>query len=157
MFSSLLAIPGLRLEFTLPFGSVGPAKIVPVIAGFLLLAYLLHRATSGLVKPVEGFLQALTQKDFPRARMYFVSSLSSEDERGLERFLRSSPFSQYHKARWSSRTIRNNQGRLEGTIILLNGAKIPMQVNLSRENGEWKILSLEEPESGLNLSIGANF
>ena len=44
------------------------------------------------------------------------------------------------KESFTSRTVTNGQGQLEGALDLDNGGKLPIEIRLVKENGQWKIL-----------------
>ncbi len=46
----------------------------------------------------------------------------------------------------SSREVVNNRGFLNGTLKLVDGSKLPIEVDLIKEDGKWKVLSIYMPQ-----------
>lgn len=53
------------------------------------------------------------------------------------------------KARWTTRSINNNLGKLIGSIHTREGGVVPVEIDLVKEEGRWKILSLTRKATGL--------
>jgi len=136
---------------------VSPATIVLIVVAVVILIYHQNRVMAAIVKPAEDFLQAMAQQEFTRARSHFSDDLPPEEERSLRQFLAANPFLQFQSVRWHGSEIRNNWGRLQGTVTLKNGVKIPLQVVVAYEDDAWKIQAIEKIEPGANFSIDAGF
>lgn len=99
--------------------------------------------TSGLDKPVEQHFASLKAGDVIGA--YSQLSVAARAATSLDDFkamLKNMPaLTQVTGTSFTSRTVENGQGKLEGTLELEGGGKLPIEVNLVKENGEWKILA----------------
>ncbi len=102
-------------------------------------------ATSGPVKVVEEQLVCLRRGDLEGA--YLLTSLGFRKATNLEAFksfvMRNSTLAQNKKASFSNREIKNDMGILQGTLTASDGAQAPVQYQLVKENGAWKILYIE--------------
>jgi uncharacterized protein YxeA/2C-methyl-D-erythritol 2,4-cyclodiphosphate synthase len=72
---------------------------------------------------------------------------TSEDQ--FMAFLKSSSIAEYQSATWTSRSISNNVGELEGSLKTKGGGVIPVKVKFVKENGKWKLLSIEKAAAGI--------
>ena len=70
-------------------------------------------------------------------------------------FLKSSSIADYQSAKWTSRSISNNVGELEGSLTTKGGGVIPIKVKFVKENGKWKLLSIEKAAAGIVADSGA--
>jgi hypothetical protein len=68
----------------------------------------------------------------------------------FEDFLKASAIADYESASWTSRSIRNNVGDLEGSLKTKSGGVIPITIKFVKESGTWKILSMHKPASGID-------
>lgn len=102
-------------------------------------------ATSGVVKPVEEHLALLQKGDvaaaYNSASQAFKNVLSLEE---YKKFVSQFPFLSNNKSHnFSEREIKNNIGRVKGTITSVDGAVVPIIFSLVKENGQWKIISID--------------
>jgi len=120
------------------------------VVGFGGLFALVWQLTSVLADTANGFFLALRDGDQAKARTYLAQDFraSTSDEQ-LQRFVERSALADYESATWTSRSIENSTGKLEGTIETRSGGSIPMSISLVRENGEWKILAVRKPDAGI--------
>lgn len=124
--------------------------IAVFIVGVITLAMF---ATSGLDEPVKRHFTALHAGDVVGA--YAELSVAARQTTSLDAFknmLANSPgLTHVTGESFSSRSYQNSQGHLEGMLELEGGGRIPIEVNLVKENGGWKILnyhvSAAKPES----------
>lgn len=122
------------------------AVAIVVIGGIFLIVM---NATSGLTDTADNFFKAVTNNEYNKAYSYlskeFQTKTSPED---LKERLVNSEIINYVSANWHSRSFENNIGKLEGEIRTLNGATIPVNLVLVKENDGWKINSIDKLESG---------
>lgn len=104
--------------------------------------------TSGLDKPVESHFASLKAGDVVGA--YAQLSVAARNATSLDDFkvmLKSVPsLSRVTGTSFTSRKVENGQGRLEGSLELEGGGKLPVEIVLVKENGEWKILAYHAKE-----------
>lgn len=119
------------------------------VVAVIVVAVVLH-LTSGMLDSADQFFTTVQEGDLPRAYGYLsreFQAATSLDE--LRSFLEGSELAEYQNATWSSRSIENDQGRLQGTVETKQGGKIPIEVTLVKEEGAWKILSIQKAAAGL--------
>jgi hypothetical protein len=64
-------------------------------------------------------------------------------------FLKNSSIADYQSAAWTSRSISNNTGELEGSLKTKAGGVIPIKVKFVKENGTWRVLSIHKAAAGV--------
>jgi len=121
--------------------------VLAVIAAIIVIAF---SATSGLPKAADAFFTLIGQGQVEAAyrstAQEFQAATSPEQFTG---FLSASALDQYARGRWTSRSIENKQGKLEGTVTTRTGGEIPLTLEFVKENGEWKLLTLRKSEAGI--------
>jgi hypothetical protein len=128
-----------------------------VIVAFVGLFALVWRLTAGLATTADEFFLALKAQDFEKARTYLAEDFrAATSEQELRDFVTRSALSNYASASWSSRSIENSTGTLNGVVETASGGSIPMNISLVREQGEWKIYTLRKLDAGIqSLQSGA--
>jgi len=114
--------------------------IAVFIVGVVALAMF---ATSGLNKPVERHFAALHAGDVIGA--YSELSIAARQQTSLDDFkamlVNTPALTHVTGESFSSRTVTNGQGQLEGTLDIEGGGKLPIEIRLVKENDTWKILA----------------
>lgn len=64
-------------------------------------------------------------------------------------FVQGTKLATYKSASWTDREVNNNQGILKGTVTLEDNTKLPFEINLIKEDGQWKIFTMNVPQGGL--------
>lgn len=118
-------------------------KILGGVVAFILLAVgLAFYFTAGMVGVVEKQLALLHQGDIKGA--YGLTSKDFQKATSLEQFtgfVKKYPsLSQNQGHTFTTRTIENNIGKVKGTLTAKDGAVTPVQFQLVKEQGEWRIL-----------------
>ena len=107
-------------------------------------------ATSGLDKPVERHFAAIHAGDLMGA--YGELSVAARSATSIDDFkamLAGMPaLTKVTGTSFNSRTIDETQGKIEGTLELEGGGKLPITVTLVKENDQWKILSYHVKQPG---------
>jgi FlaG/FlaF family flagellin (archaellin) len=107
-------------------------------------------ATSDLPKTADAFFWQIAQGHTTEAYKSTAAEFQAgTSEQEFVRFLKTTSLTEYESASWSSRSIQNDRGTLEGTVTTKSGGKIPLKVELVKEDGGWKIYSLRKPKGGL--------
>ena len=118
--------------------------ILAVIVGVALFA------TSDLPKAADALFSLVAQgrvdEAYQSTAAEFRAATSAED---FASFLESTALAGYQSASWTSRSVKNNTGELEGTITTKDGGQIPVTIDLVKEGGDWKILALRKAGAGL--------
>lgn len=133
----------IQLKWFLVFVAGFLAFIMLVVTFTAYLIWRFFRSMSRLGKTANGFLEAVRRQDLGKACSYFATGFPCSDKKKTQEFLRRSPFAEYQKATWPRRDIENNRGEVEGSITLKSGAKMPVRIGFVKEDGTWKICSLE--------------
>jgi hypothetical protein len=64
-------------------------------------------------------------------------------------FVQGTKLNMYKSASWTEREVNNNQGILKGTVTLEDNTKLPFEINLIKEDGQWKIFTMNVPQGGI--------
>ena len=119
--------------------------LLGIVAGFVIFIGVIVAftfwATSGVVDAVDRQLAAIRKGDYQAA--YNETSLALRDKFSLaqfEAFVKRYPVLANNESRsFSDRSIKNNTGKVEGTVSDARGATMPIQFQLVKENGVWHI------------------
>jgi hypothetical protein len=133
---------------------IGSSAVLVAFAGMFALVW---RLTAGLATTADEFFLALKAQDFEKARTYLAEDFrAATSEQELRDFVTRSALTNYASASWSSRSIENSTGTLEGVVETVSGGSIPMNISLVREQSEWKIYTLRKLDAGIrSLQSGA--
>ena len=106
-----------------------------------------------MTKAADQFFSLIQQQKtgeaYQRTAQAFRSSTTLDQ---FKSFVEQAGLSQYKSSSWNSRSIENDQGTLEGSITSTSGETLPLKIYLVKENNEWKILRLEQPQAGIQES-----
>lgn len=121
-------------------------KVIIVLIVFVLVIVLIAtKATSGLTAPVNNQLDLLKNNDIKGA--YELTSKQFQEVTSLEvftQFVKQYPSLLKNKTySFNEKIVENNIGTLKGTLTSEDGTVTPIEYKLVKENGEWKILSIE--------------
>ena len=127
-------------------------KILGGVFAFIILAVgLAFYFTAGMVGVVEKQLALLRQGDIKGA--YGLTCKDFQKATSLEQFttfVKQYPsLSQNHGHTFTSRFVENNIGRVKGTLTAKDGAVTPVEFQLVKEQGEWRILFIEVRAAGV--------
>ncbi len=103
--------------------------------------------TADSVEPAERFLDHLSLREYHDA--YALTAALFRAEQTEERFVEvveTVLFSDYELQHWRNRTLeRGDVVRFRGTIVDDFGINVPIALDVAREAGEWKVLSMTGP------------
>lgn len=112
-------------------------------------------ATRGLPATAQNFFLLIqdgrTSEAYQSTSARFQASYTQED---FDRMIANDHLEEYQGASWSSRSIENDEGRLEGTIRLVSHDPLPYRLHLVKEEETWKVDSLEKASSDTNDAAG---
>ena len=126
--------------------AVGAVSLLAI--GCIALVTGLFLWTGNLTTVADDFFTAIQNDDIDTAYTYLSSSFqdsTSPDE--LQGYLVANNLSDYQDSRWSSRSVENNQGRLEGSVTTTSGEIIPLSINLIEQEDGWKIDAIQGPSA----------
>lgn len=105
--------------------------------------------------PVEATDKLLTLLAEGKTREAYTSTAtalqSQQTEAQFKAAVQKMGLTEFTSASWSTRNIVNNEATLKGTVTTKKGGKIPLEVKLIRENGEWRVLTLKGPQGGATV------
>ena len=138
-----------------PDGGVvaGPAKkkmalwkkiLIGVVAFFVLVIGSAFFLTSGLVEPIDRQLAAIKAGNIKAA--YSETSIAFQKSNSLERFagfVKANPaLAQVKDRTFTKRSVEGSSGKVTGTLETADGSVIPIEYQLVKESGAWRILSI---------------
>lgn len=135
-------------------------KILIGIGIFILLIIIISfSATSGIVKVAEKQLNLISSGDLKSA--YALTSQDFQSSVSYDKFIayvnNYAVLKNYKSHNFSSREIKGDTGTINGTLTAKDGTAAPVEYKFIKENGEWKILSLDLSSSaGTNTSTNAS-
>jgi hypothetical protein len=106
--------------------------------------------TRGAVSSADTFLTLIGQDKIEAA--YQSSSATLRAQQSQESFAQSVQglgLTDYASVFWSNREVKNDRAHLEGSVKTRAGGKIPLTMELVKENGGWKVIYLSAPRSGV--------
>lgn len=123
------------------------AAVVVVIA---LIVFVALSATKGLPTAADEFFAHIAagrlDEAYQATATEFRAATSAEE---FGAFLEQSALNRYARAHWTSRSIENRLGRLEGTVQTQDGGEIPVKITLVKEGDVWKILAIDKVAAGI--------
>jgi hypothetical protein len=133
---------------------IGLSAVLVAFAGLFAVVW---RLTAVLATTADEFFLALKTQDFAKAKTYLAEDFrAATSEQELRDFVSRSALINYASASWSTRSIQNSTGSLEGVLETTSGGSIPMSISLVREQGVWKIYTLRKLDAGIqSLQSGA--
>jgi hypothetical protein len=106
--------------------------------------------TSGLPKSADAFFTQVAQEKASEAYQSTATEFQAgTSEQEFMQFLQATSLRDYQSASWSSRSIENDRGYLEGTVATKSGGKVPLRLEFIKEGGAWKIYAIHKPTGGL--------
>jgi hypothetical protein len=126
-------------------------KILIGIGAFILLIiFISFSATSGIVKIAEKQLNLISSGDLKGA--YALTSQEFQKSVSYDNFLayvnNYAVLKNYKDHKFTSREIQGDTGTITGTLTAKDGTATPVEYKFIKENGEWKILSINLSSSG---------
>ncbi len=126
---------------------IGLLVVLIVIVALVLLVF---QATKGLTGASREFFSLVEKGKVEEAYIStakeFQAATSLEEFRG---FLEYTTLDKFEQATWETRSISGNTGKLIGSIKTRDGGVVPLEIDLVKEEGRWKILSLRKAAAGL--------
>ena len=124
-------------------------------AGIASLVLFVFYLTSGAVESADQFLATLARGDSKAAYLQTSSTFrTAQSEPDFEAVIGALGLKEFQSAFWNSRAVENNLATVEGSIQLRSGGTTRLTIKLIKEDGQWKILSLEGPIIGANVKNG---
>ena len=127
--------------------------LIALAAAFALVALVLvfvFWLTRDAVASADNFLALIGQNKIAAA--YQESSATLRGQQTQEAFAQSVQglgLTDYASIFWSNREVKNDRAHLEGSVTTRAGGKIPLTMELVKENGAWKVIYLSAPRAGV--------
>ena len=126
---------------------LGTGILGPIVLTIALVFYF----TAGLVDTADGFFKAVNARDYSKAYQYVSEDFrASSSQQDLMDFLEKSGLVTLKETFWSNRSVQLGRGELGGSVIKENGDVVPIRLRFVKENGAWKIFSIQKPKAGLS-------
>ncbi|WP_128892602.1 hypothetical protein [Erythrobacter sp. HKB08] len=126
------------------------------IAVIALLVGAIFWATSGVTDAADEFFAAAGEGDYEAAHALTSKDLQRTlSAEGLQQYLERNGLDEVTDTSWSSRSIENDIGTVEGSVTTASGAKIPITLSLVKEGEDWRITFIERGRSGVGGDSGA--
>ena len=127
--------------------------LIAVAVGLAFIAIVLFfvfALTSGAVTAGNTFLSQIGSGKIADAYESASETLKSQQTVGdFEESIKKLGLADYASASWNDRQTENGRGRLGGTVTTRSGGTIPLQMELVKEAGKWKVFKLSAPEAGV--------
>jgi hypothetical protein len=115
-----------------------------LIAGILASAFFL---TSGITKTADSFFETIQAKNYNLAYSFLSKDLQQKSSKdAFKSYLDMNQFSDYQSASWKQRSVKNNKGKLQGTISTKKGDTFPAVIAFIKEE-EWKISAIKRTDN----------
>jgi len=130
--------------------------VVAIVAFVGLIVSVVFWATGGITDAADDFFAAANEGNYERAYGLTSQQLQGQiDAPGLEAFLIENGLDEVTETSWSSRSIQNDTGELEGTVTTQSGGTIPITMELIQEGEDWRIKFIDVGNAGVRSGGGA--
>ena len=129
--------------------------IATALGLIIIIVLLAFGLTRGAVKSANDFLGLIGSGKIAAA--YESASATLKSRQNLESFTQSVKdlgLTDFASASWSSRETKNDRAQLEGSVKTRAGGTIPLNMELVKESGIWKVIYLSAPQSGVAVERG---
>lgn len=128
--------------------------VLKVLAGLVLVVALglvaVFYFTAGLARTADDFFAAARAHDMKAAYTHLSKSLQhTTSEAELRTYLHKHGLDAVVATDWSSRSIQSGRGSLKGTVRTKDGGRIPVSLQLVKDDDGWKIHSLVDQPARL--------
>jgi len=130
-------------------------KIFLIILGVIVMVAaiiaVVFYATSGLTRAADDFFAAARKHDI--GAVYALTSAelrNATTSQELGAYIDANRFDHVRDASWSSRSIENGLGTLKGKVTLDDGGVVPLELQLVKEGGGWKVSYIKLREAGVS-------
>jgi hypothetical protein len=132
-----------------------PRRFAILLALVVLTFSLVTFLTRGVTEDAETFMALLAQGNVGAAYESTASAFRMQTSRSaFEDYVTRMGLLDNASASWTSRSVSNNKATLSGSITTKQRAVIPVTMELLKEAGEWRVMSLSGPLAGALSSGG---
>lgn len=129
-------------------------KLLSILGGLVLVVVAIVAAvfalTSGVTGGADDFFKLVKSGEYKAA--YESTSKEFQKATSMEQFtdfLNQTTMVKFDHAEWTSRSMQNNLGNVEGTVVTTDKGVVPVTMDLVNEDGKWKVLNLRPVVGGL--------
>jgi hypothetical protein len=132
------------------------SKLLKIVIGIAVVIVLAIAAvfyfTGGMVDTATAFFEAVKKQDIATAHSYLSEDFKANtNEAALKTFLSKTALLKFKETSWSNRQISGGRGELSGSVITETGGNVPIKLTFVKENGTWKIYSIQKPSAGVQV------
>lgn len=129
--------------------------VLGIVAGVTALLGLIFWLTGDIVEAGDNFFAEVRVENIDGAYDLlsedFQATTSKEE---LQVFLKDNALISVTETSWSSRSIENNRGTLQGSVTTEKGGVIPLTLKLVNTDSGWKIYKIEKATAGISEQSG---
>jgi hypothetical protein len=127
--------------------AAGVGLVLLLVLGAVI--YMVFQFTAPMVTAGEKFLASLGSGTTESAYAMTSATLrAAQTQQDFARTVKSYGLDSFQSASWSNRNVSNDRGTLEGTATTKSGGAVPLTIEMIKENGTWKVLSIKGPQTG---------
>jgi hypothetical protein len=127
--------------------AAGVGLVLLLVLGAVI--YMVFQFTAPMVTAGEKFLNTLGSGTTEAAYgMTSTTMRAGQTQEDFTRAVKAYGLDGFQSASWSNRKISNDRGFLEGTATTKSGGSVPLTIEMIKENGTWKVLSIKGPQTG---------
>lgn len=117
--------------------------LLGIVGAIVLLVAAAFYFTSGVTKTGDDFFTAVGSGDMNKAYAALSNDFrSGTSETELAAYLAANGMDKVTDTSWGARSVKNGRGSLTGTLTTADGGSIPVEVDLVKEDGQWKIFAI---------------
>lgn len=138
-------------------GVVGGVVLVcgGIIGAVVWLVWLIFALTGPAVEAGDQFLTLLGEGRTTVAYNAAASGLrAKQTEEEFTTEMKKLQLTEYASSSWNNREIVNDQATLKGTVTTKTGGTVPLTIKLVKEDGTWKVHSINDPQAGGGVKGG---
>ncbi len=122
--------------------------VAVVLAAAILL--FVFGLTRGAVKSADDFLAQIGAGKIESAYQDTSATLRQQQTLALfQKTVKELGLTDYASVLWSNREVKNDRAHLEGSVTTGAGGKVPLTMELVKENNAWKVIFLSAPRAGV--------
>ncbi|MCX2721455.1 hypothetical protein [Roseibium salinum] len=121
-------------------------KVLLGIAAAIVLAIAaVFYLTSGVTRAGDDLFAAIADGDMDKAYGTLSTAFrANTSESEFSEYIAASRMDKVSETSWSSRSMNGGSGNLVGTLTTVEGESIPVELDLIKEDGEWKIYAIRK-------------
>lgn len=111
--------------------------------------------TAGVVQVGDDFFAAVKAGDMDKAYSTLSVAFRAEtSDEELRAYLSASRMDKVSETSWGNRSISSGRGKLVGTLTTTDGGTVPVEIDLIKEQDQWKIYALRTTAQPAGVGYG---